>query len=67
MKQRENGFTIGEHIENNIKYEFRLANRKYSIVKSMEEESEVIFTSPNSEKSYEEWNKIKRPERVKSK
>lgn len=67
MKQRDNGFTIGEHIENNFKYEFRLANRKYSIVKSFEEENEVIFTSSNSEKAYEEWNKIKRPERVKNK
>jgi hypothetical protein len=71
MKPNENGFTIGEHEENNLLYKFRLSNHKYSILETnpSDEESEdkVLLTTSNSAKAYEEWNKIKRPEKFKNK
>lgn len=61
----EHGFTIGEHSENGFLYKFRLSNHKYSILQCTEEETKTLLTTPNAAKAYDEWNAIKRPERVK--
>ncbi len=68
MRQNEHGFTIGEHEENGRKYKFRLSNRKYSILECVpdsDEKPKTLLVTPNSTKAYEEWNKIKRPEKMK--
>ena len=69
MKPNDNGFTLGEHEENNLLYKFRLANHKYFILEcnpqDEEAEEKVLLTTSNSTKAYEEWNKIKRPEKFK--
>lgn len=65
----DHGFTLGEHIDGNITYRFRLAHRKYYIIECRgegeEQEEKVLQQITNMTKAYEEWNKIKRPERVK--
>ena len=67
MKQNDHGFTIGEHEENGMKYQFRLSNRKYSILECApdSDKQNTLLVTPNSAKAYEEWNKIKRPEKMK--
>lgn len=61
----EHGFTIGEHSENGFDYKFRLSNKKYSILRTKDEETETLLTTTNQQKAYDEWNAIKRPEKMK--
>ena len=60
----EHGFTIGEHSENGFLFKFRLSNKKYSILRIKDEETETLLTTPNQQKAYDEWNAIKRPEKA---
>ena len=60
----EHGFTIGEHNENGFDFKFRLSNKKYSILRIKDEETEILLTTTNQQKAYDEWNAIKRPEKA---
>ena len=66
MKNNEHGFILGEHVDGSITYKFRLAHRKYYIIECREgQEDKVLQQISNMTKAYEEWNKIKRPEKGK--
>ena len=72
MKNNNNndhGFILGEHQDGAVTYKFRLAHRKYYIIECRgeqeEKEEKVLQQISNMTKAYEEWNKIKRPEKVK--
>lgn len=69
MKNNEHGFILGEHVDGSITYKFRLAHRKYYIIECRgereEKEEKVLQQLSNMTKAYEEWNKIKRPEKGK--
>ena len=65
----DHGFILGEHQDGDITYKFRLAHRKYYILEyrgeGEEKEEKVLQQITNMTKAYEEWNKIKRPEKTK--
>lgn len=65
----DQGFILGEHQDGNKTYKFKLANHKYYIIQAVangEEVTEnVLEQISNMTKAYEEWNKIKRPEKSK--
>ena len=66
MKNNDQGFILGEHIDGNITYKFKLSHHKYYILECKEEqEDKVLQQINNMTKAYEEWNKIKRPEKLK--
>ena len=60
----EHGFTIGEHSEDGFLYKFRLSNKKYSILRIKDEETETLLNTTNQQKAYDEWNAIKRTEKA---
>ncbi len=66
MKNNEHGFTLGEHVDGNKTFKFRLSHHKYYIIEcAPEQEDKVLQQISNMTKAYEEWNKIKRPEKNK--
>lgn len=66
MKNFDHSFTLGEHVEGNKTFKFCLSHHKYYIIECMDEqEDKVLQQISNMTKAYEEWNKIKRPEKLK--
>ena len=66
MRNNEHGFILGEHVDGDITYKFRLSHHKYYILECKEEqEDKVLQQISNMNKAYEEWNKIKCPEKTK--
>ncbi len=57
-------FTLGSCEVEGKKYEFRYDNGTYSIVLLKDEENfDVNLTTKDKEEAYQEWNKIKRPDK----
>lgn len=66
MKNNEQGFTLGEHVDGSKTFKFRLSHHKYYIIECNDEQEEKVLQQiSNMTKAYEEWNKIKRPEKAK--
>ncbi len=58
-------FTLGEHTLGSRSYRFRYDGRTYQILEKRGEESPevLLLEEAESQKAYDAWNRIKRPER----